>query len=143
MITEKYKGVEIAYSEKGNQWEFTYDGQERVAPSLALAKKRIDTKPKFKRIPCWCTERYGGDDFLQGEVTCLTDDRCAWVNVKYGHSEHREKIYSRNVYPRNQFNDLLVGRIGALRKEIAALEKQIEAETEKLQGLPEVKKEEA
>jgi len=140
MITEKYKGVEIVYSEESNHWEFIYDGGERVAPSLALAKKRIDAKPKFKRIDCWCTGRYCGDAFRQGELTSLTDDKCAWVTIK---GEGREKLYSRNVYPRNQFNDLLVGRIGALRKEIAALEKQVEAEVKKLQGLPAVKKEEA
>jgi len=140
MITEKYKGVEIAYSEKGNQWEFTYDGEERVAPSLALAKKRIDAKPKFKRIPCWCIGRYHDDDFRQGEVTCLTSGgREAWVTV----DGSREKTYARNVYLKNVFNDLLIGRIRALRKQVEELEEQINAESKKLQGLPEVKKEEA
>jgi len=141
MITEKYKGVEIAYSEKGNQWEFTYDGEERVAPSLALAKKRIDTKPKFKRITCWSVGRYGNSDFEQGDVTCITDGgREAWITLKEG---TRAKVWTRNLCLKNEFNDLLIGRIRALKKQIAALETQLAAEIEKLQGLPEVKKEEA
>jgi hypothetical protein len=131
MITEKYKGVEITYHEKLNHWEFTYDGEERTAPSLALAKKRIDKKPKFKRIPVWTFGRWGSDqEILEGEATCITDGGNA-AFVCYDKNT-REKVYLHSVFPKTPENDELIARLKELYQQRRELDGLIETNRHEL-----------
>lgn len=123
MIKETYKGVEITYKELSNEWLFQLGDFERKAPSLALAKKAIDKKPKFKRIPVWTTGRYGME-LSEGELTSVCPDgRYGWVVFP---DKSRSQINLSAVWPRNPANDMRAKQYAEKAAEVERLTKENE-----------------
>lgn len=133
-IRHTYKGVEITYSEKANVWCFNYDGADREEPSLAAAKKRIDKKPKFKRLKVWTNGRWNSEgEIRSGELTSLADqNRYGWVVFD---GREREKVWLSRVWPKSESNDRTVAEILRRKSEIEQLEKEIETLEESLTAI--------
>lgn len=57
-IVITYNGIPITYCEKANEWAFTLRGRDRVAESLAQARKTIDrpsrTEKEFEPFDAVC-----------------------------------------------------------------------------------------
>lgn len=123
-LKQTYKKVEITYNERINKWQFEFDGAQRDAASLALAKKRIDQPRKFKPQACWAF--CYGDNPVSGRLSSLVEDgRCCWFVDDDG---ARSKLGAGCVFLKTPANDELAGQIKA---KVAQL-KQIEREVDEL-----------
>jgi hypothetical protein len=138
MKTE-YNGIEITYDEDRNEWLFELRGRSRRADSLFKAKEAIDKEPKEKRtqtFPRFEAYLWSFSEMKVVTVTSLAEDgyyregQTFWVVDKEGR-RRKERNYS--LFPVNDHNTALIGKIQAKDAERERIGKEIEGLKEKLQ----------
>lgn len=138
MISTTYSDIAISYNEDRDMWEFTLNGKDRSAKSLANAKAAID-KPepkekKFEPIPAFKLDRWGSNKPVHGSITsvCENNGYSSSVYVWFVAGKQRSKEDTRSLFTPSESNLALVKEIYALRKEEETLSKKRQHKTEQL-----------
>ena len=132
-ITTTYGGVDIAYNEDENKWEFELRGRFYSVDTLAVAKHKIDSRPKvkreFQRFEALRAVRYGKELYETVVVTSYagadgwrnTDEFWITCNGK------REKEQRDSLLKASAKNKGLIQQEKELTEQSNTIDKQIEA----------------
>lgn len=125
-----YGGIDIAYNEEQNRWEFELRGRERFADSLAKAKEAIDkpepkTAKKFVPIRAFMNT-YGG--VYVGTITSIAESGNRLQEVWFTRDSDKRRTKERldRMKEFNEANQNLVAEHDALQKEAETLRKKAE-----------------
>lgn len=138
-VTTEYHGVAIEYDEDADRWQFTLDGRERSAGTLANAKKAIDApvpkdRPKWKPFKAYFSESYSGYEFVEVTVTSVAETdsyRRAEFWIKNA-KQKREKVSADRLFAHSEENATVIACINQLSKEEDEIKSRMRAARQKL-----------
>lgn len=125
-----YGGIDIAYNEEQDRWEFELRGRERFADSLAKAKEAID-KPEPKTAKKFVPVRAIMNTYSSvyvGTITSIADSgygpQQVWFTRDSDKRRSKEPLSAMKEF--NEANRKLVAEHDALQKEADTLRKKAE-----------------